>query len=158
LHAFSYFVSPIEQTRVPYYPSVYQRGEYVHWFAARRGWALDNYVANFAADPPLSGADNPIVVIDAARNEAKELVEKLALEAAADKEVIYVESTKGSSILEAFRSGRPASDPERFAAIVDAGWQYFLANPSLTNAEFEHLSHMMLKTVEILEFNLRTRS
>jgi hypothetical protein len=72
-------------------------------------------------------------------------------------------SSEGSRIHKCFEAGTPASGLVSLADIINAGWKEYIEggprHPALTRGErFSRLTEVILKTIEVMEFEIRTET
>jgi hypothetical protein len=159
LLAFQYFASPVRPRRVIHYPSVRQRATYITWFAREKGVAVPpDYVETFAVEAPVTPSEELLLAaIDSTRTEMQDTISSWIEDVTASTDIPFSRKLEADKILHDFSAGRPCADPGGLPDIVAAGWEYYLRNQPLQGPAFDALANMLLKTVEVWEFNARTR-
>ena len=164
LHTFHYFCPTAGKrigsnlVRTPEYPSNNTRANQMIEFCKDIDCTPPmNYLERYD-DPYISGVferENYILFVDlvasdlflSVRKHVKSLLEKQNLLRGDRRDQV-------SLILSAFADDQPYHEPESIADIVEAGWIAYLGRNKFSD-KFHDLSNLVLKTIEIYEFNQR---
>lgn len=168
LHAFQYLIAPCLGPRRPKdYPALPKRIAYMIQAAQRMGFPTPaTYSSTFTESlyQPRDAVDDLLLEISDTATDA--IVPHLI------NEVIHFSENAGipkpslegrKSIQNSFKLVMPSNSPSSFVDIIGAAWDAYLAfnfwDLGLVSRErkFEVLNELTLKTIEVLEFNIRVR-
>lgn len=166
--AFSYFLGPQRDgPRPPEYPNIRDRANVLTVAARRYEISVpDGFEDDFAAaQPPLEDHRSMHLLLKAADCGRRRVEEKLILRAEEEASRIHLSVPKDEQVqscIEKFAMLVPAQKSSSVAAILNAGWHAlltpaFFSNPNNEADKTELLSDLVLKSMEIMEYEDRTR-
>lgn len=162
-HAMEYLISPhFQNRRSIYYPAIRSRIGAILQAATAFGVPSVSDFASRFSEQPLRLDPKQAYLLEIA-DQATDSVVADAVAAAgaiADKAGIPSPvSEEVSRIHECFKKGMPARGLRNLADIINAGWKEYVGGTTLSNEEreehFARLADIILKTIEVMEFEIR---
>jgi hypothetical protein len=169
LHSFEYLIAPnMGQARHTSYPPIAKRAKYMIECLSTIGRAAPTDFSNRFSEAPIQHprrADK--FILEACDSAVEQLVPELirtATELADNGNIPRCEADAESIACEQFRKVEPAFGASlKFADIINAAWSAYL-KPDFwperlvpSERKFEVISELALKSIEVLEFDMRTR-
>lgn len=165
VYAFHYLLAPnLGGYRTFDYPKLSTRADFLNRFSGLDLVKLGfpNYPSEFDDRIPNLTRDDSFIyqaVDNITIDIASEIYEHAKSIVASKASSFRPEATDEAEILQMFRAGVPARKPGSLAGIINAGWQYVRENEAAFNDQerplFEWVSELILKSIEVMEFNRR---
>jgi hypothetical protein len=164
-HAMEYLLSPhFQNRRAIHYPDIRTRVDAMSQAATRFGVPASADFWKKFTEKPLSLDAKQRYLLNVADHATKQAINDLvgAAGVIADKAGIpRPVSTEADRILECFEAGIPAHGLRNLADIINAGWRGYIGQtPAKSRAargeRFSRLADVILKTIEVMEFEIRT--
>jgi len=159
LYAFEYLLSPGMANRSLDYPNEHDRIYCLKYAAEQLGInarisLFDGWQSN------ISSKDEDFVsIMDAAVRRTSASVWQLALDRFTALKIPRAEEKTIERVLQNFRIGVPDGEGASLAEIITAGWRYVIERNGMPipqhEEEFSMLNELMLKSIEVSEYNLR---
>jgi hypothetical protein len=169
LYAFAYILAP-GSGRLPgsRYPSHKARIETLIGIATREGSLLPDFASlGFSEDRTRgSGTPRDRFILRICEDSVKAITGSLwdsVCSLAIEGKIVRPNATMARKHLHEFKLGIPAHQPRSLGDIINAGWMYYREVQSERDASkslperFDDLNEILLKTIEVLEFNQRTQ-
>lgn len=170
IYSFEYLLAPnLGDFRSPLYPSMQKRAEFLE--QAGREYRVsvpDGYSKQFKDErSPFVSSEKESFLLSISDGVTKSLVDKLirlVKEFASQKKVPYPRKKMADRIHKCFENLVPAFEVDNLADIINAGWKAWLDNrlweniPSVAGRRREVLNELILKSIEVMEFETRIRS
>jgi hypothetical protein len=166
LHSFEYLIAPnIGHPRHVFYPPLPRRAQYMARCAAATGAGVPTDFASHFFEVPskLSRADEAFLVTAsdwATEDSIPELI-KAAKDFADNAGIARYNAQNCDRAYENFKEGYPASGDVTFVDIINAAWRVYL-EPHIwpgdgvpASRKFEIISEIALKSIEVMEYNIR---
>ena len=165
LHAFAYLVAPgVTSERVPPYPTVPQRVQYLLQAAPRYGISVpDQYESLFQLVPPEPPSSRSFLISIADETVATRIDSLIDHVGAyiGEKGITLPTPDEVAEVGRAFEGLIPAAHPASLPAIVNAGWKavhtpsLWSSYPQVHERRPTVLNELMLKTAQVLEVRER---
>jgi hypothetical protein len=162
LYAFDYFLAPGVGGRSERYPSNQDRGDYVTAAARQLGVEVDLAILHGWEPQTFAGGlqGDALPLTDRAVARMNDRVRDLAFAHLEARGVARPDDTRITHVLESFRRQEPDASGASLPEIICAGWRYLRDAGGLSGRsdrdELKMLNELILKSVEVSEFQFRT--
>jgi len=166
VRAFGYILSPGSgATRRPGYPTYKTRIDLIRQFAKLEGVELPDVAELSFKDETDLGNPRDRFIIKMAETSVLGIVNGLwsnIVKLLQEGNVVRPNLTETLSHLQSFKNGIPAHDPSCLGNIINAGWKFCVelqassGNPETISDALDQLNEVLLKSIEVMEYNRRT--
>jgi hypothetical protein len=160
-YAYEYFMAPGGGSRSPFYPSSADRVRYLLAGAKALKIPLEpELFGRWRQSTARKGVDpDALAFADAAVAEVFPEMMRQAFKLLEDRQVSPPREEAVERVVQAFTSHVPDDEGATFPEIVTAGWRYLRQRGGLSEdgdrPEYDMLSELMLKSIEVAEFRSR---
>ena len=165
VHAFTYLLAPGTGEVDARYPLNQTRVIVIQKIAKDEGVIIPNFKDLGFLSEARRGDHRHKFIVEMAETSVEKIIPGIwaSVSKIVDKNVTRPDETRARHHLRDFKVGVPAASPICIGDIINAGWLYHgeiissEKNPDVVSERLYLLNEVLLKTIEVLEFNKRTQ-